>query len=208
MQAAVMVADLSGFTAMTEVHGDRLAAELGVELLDLARADSGGDRLLTKGLGDGVLVVDVDPAAVARRAFDMLHHVGTRPGHLRLRVAIHHGPVVPRDGDVYGRTINVAARLLEVISDDSVTVTAAFLEAGGDLPAVTATPRGSVALRDVRDPVEVHELVRCRDGHLEVVDPTCRMRLDPRDPTVVWRRSSEGDVAYCSPSCARGEGGR
>lgn len=204
MRAAVMIADLSGFTAMTEVHGDQMAAELGAELLDLAGTDSGDARLLTKGLGDGVLVVDKDPAAVARRAFDMLHHVGTAPRHLRLRVAIHHGPVVSRGGDVYGQSINVAARLVEAMPTDSVRVTGAFLGVAGDLPAVTATPRGRVALRDIRDPVEVHELMRCRDGHLEVVDPTCRMTLDPRDPTLVWRRSPGGDVAYCSLACARG----
>lgn len=202
LDAGVMAADLAGYTAMSEVHGDQLAAEVGDELLGFMRTDVGPGRVLTKGLGDGVLAVDVDPAHLARRALDLLHQVGTTPERPRLRVVLHHGPVVRRGGDVYGRTMNVASRLVEAAPDGRATATAAFVRVTTDLAGVTVGHPRRVSLRSVRDPVEVHDLVRCRDDHLDRVDPVCRMVLDPDDPTVVWVHTAAGLVAFCSTACA------
>ena len=197
-----MVADLAGYTAMSEVHGDRVAAKVGDELLEFMHTDLESGRLLTKGLGDGVLAVDVDPAHLARRALELLHEVGTTPERPRLRVALHHGPVVRRGGDVYGRTMNVASRLVESAPEGRATATGAFVRVATDLAGVTVGRPRRLSLRSVRDPVEVHDLVRCRDDHLDRVDPVCRMALDPDDPTVVWWRTAAGLVAFCSTACA------
>ena len=202
LDAAVMVADLAGYTAMSEVHGDRLAAEVGDELLGFMHAEVGPGRVLTKGLGDGVLAVDVDPAHLARRALALLHRIGTTPERPRLRVVLHHGPVVRRGGDVYGRTMNVASRLAEAALDGRATATADFVRVATDLVGVTVGRPRPVSLRSVRDPVEVHDLVRCRDDHLDRVDPVCRMALDPDDPTVLWRNRDAGLMAFCSTGCA------
>ena len=198
---AVMVADLSGFTAMSEVHGDAMAAAVGTELLDLVRRDT-TTRLLTKGLGDGVLVVDHDAQMLAGLAFEVVHVVGTTPERPRVRVALHHGPVTARSGDTFGRSINLASRLVDVAPEGRVVATQAFVDAAGPLSDVESRHHELVSLRDVSSRVAIHQLDRCRDDHLSLIDPVCRMTLDPQDPTVVRVRTAQGLTAYCSWGCA------
>lgn len=205
---AIMVADLSGFTAMSEIHGDAMAATVGTELLELVRSDT-TTRLLTKGLGDGVLVVDQDTRMLARLAFELVHAVGITPARPRLRVALHHGPVTARSGDAFGRSMNLVSRLVDVVPEGRVVATQPFVDAAGPLSDVETRHRETVTLRDVEAPVVVHHLDRCRDDHLSLVDPVCRMTLDPEDPRVVWIRTADGPAAFCSARCsARGAGSR
>lgn len=61
--AAVSFADLAGFTALTEAHGDVIAADIAERFVAVAESvmDT-GDRLV-KAIGDAVLLTSVDAAA-------------------------------------------------------------------------------------------------------------------------------------------------
>ena len=204
---AVMVADLSGFTAMSEIHGDAMAAAVGADLLDLVRHDA-TTRLLTKGLGDGVLVVDHDARMLAGLAFQLVHAVGTTPARPRIRVALHHGRVMARSGDAFGRSINLVSRLVDVVPEGRAVATQAFVDAAGPMSDVETRRQETVMLRDIASPIVIHHLDRCRDDHLSLVDPVCRMTLDPQDPTLVRVRTADGAAAFCSEDCAARAGNR
>ncbi len=108
---AIAFIDLTGFTRLTQELGDEAAAGLSLRLGDIARtvADRHDGRLI-KLLGDGALLWLPDAGrAVAATAEVMatLASAGLPNGH----AGIHHGPVIEREGDVFGRTVNMAARL-------------------------------------------------------------------------------------------------
>ena len=113
IRAAVLFADLCGYEILTEARGDSAAADVATRFAGLARAAlSGGARLL-KTLGDGVLIVAPDPAA-ARTTANCLRELVRRDADLPpVRVGVCDGTVVWRDGDVYGATVNQAARLAD-----------------------------------------------------------------------------------------------
>ena len=123
---AMVFLDLSGYTALTEERGDEAAAELAGSLATIAQATSqhhGGRPV--KWLGDGIMFHFADPAESVVAALEMVDRTppaGLPPSH----VGIAAGPVVQQDGDYFGRTVNMAARISsragpsEVLATDEV----------------------------------------------------------------------------------------
>jgi adenylate cyclase len=81
-----------------------------------------------KWLGDGVMLFFPDPARAVEAAVAMLRSLdgeGIPPAH----VGVHAGPIVFQEGDYYGQTVNVAARIGEYARPGEVLVSAEVVEA-------------------------------------------------------------------------------
>jgi adenylate cyclase len=200
-QHTFLLADLAGYTALTEAHGDERAADVAADFVHAVR------RLLTeyegeevKALGDALLLRLAsagDALALARR---IVCEVGTSHAALGVRIGVHTGTAVERDGDWFGSAVNVAARVADRAQAGEVMLTAAALAAAGG--QVEVLRRDPALLKNVRQPVELYALDL--DPHIPqslVVDPVCRMALDPDQ---AYSRISLGGHAFsfCSPECA------
>src|SRR2546423_10161632 len=111
--AVVLFADLCGYALMTEALGDRAAADVATRFANLARASLAGGARLLKTLGDGVLIVAPDRATGRATALALRERLRREPDLLPVRVGICEGPVVWREDDVFGATVNRAARLVD-----------------------------------------------------------------------------------------------
>jgi class 3 adenylate cyclase len=151
---AVAFIDLAGFTALAHERGDAAAADVALRLGDVAsRTAIAHDGRVVKLLGDGVLMRFGDTTAAVEAALEVLELLDAQdlpPGH----AGVAEGPIIGRDGDVFGRTVNLAARISDVAPGGSVYVTA---EAGEGLtdryrvePIGEATLRGIGAVRLAR----------------------------------------------------------
>lgn len=69
-----------------------------------------GGRVV-KMIGDGAMYTAVDPAAAAQIALDLAAAVAEQEDLSGARVGVAAGPVVARDGDLYGPVVNMASRL-------------------------------------------------------------------------------------------------
>ena len=145
---AMCFLDLTGYTQLTEERGDEAAADLAARLAGLVRRSAQEhDGLPVKWLGDGVMTYFRAPADAVLAALEMAEVVvrqGLPPAH----VGIHAGPVVVQDGDYFGRTVNLAARIAEYARPGEVLVSQEVVDtaAGG---AVTFTEIGPVQLKGV-----------------------------------------------------------
>jgi adenylate cyclase len=145
---AVSFLDLTGYTRLTEEQGDQAAADLAARLASLVRRSAqehGGQPV--KWLGDGVMFYFPDPGRGVLAALQMvegvaIHHLP--PAH----VGIHAGPVVFQEGDYFGRTVNIAARIAEYARPGEVLVSQEVLDAAAGTP-VTFTEIGPVELKGV-----------------------------------------------------------
>jgi len=122
---SVLFADVSGSTKLYEIVGDQ-AAHAAIDLcvrLFSALTEQHGGRVI-KTIGDEVMAIFPEAGQAARAAVDIQLGVnGMAPvGKVRLgvRIGMHHGPVVERDGDVFGDTVNLAARLTEMASKGQI----------------------------------------------------------------------------------------
>jgi class 3 adenylate cyclase len=123
-QPAVAFVDLTGFTRLTEERGDEAAAAVALRLGELATevVEVSGGRIV-KLLGDGVLLRFADPATAidgALALLDALPASGLPTGH----AGVAAGPLIVRDNDVFGRTVNLASRIADVTPDGRLFTTA------------------------------------------------------------------------------------
>jgi adenylate cyclase len=145
---AMCFLDITGYTRLTEERGDEAAADLAARLARLVRRSSqehGGTPV--KWLGDGVMFYFREPAAAVLAAVEMVEVVGSHdlpPAH----VGIHAGPVVFQEGDYFGRTVNLAARIAEYARPGEVLVSQEVVDAADGGP-VTFTEIGPVELKGV-----------------------------------------------------------
>jgi class 3 adenylate cyclase len=151
---ALAFIDLSGYASLTEERGDEVAAAAAARLQEVAEAATrhGGGRVV-KLLGDGVMLRFDDAATaigVTLDTIDAIAAAGLPPGH----AGVAAGRVVVRDGDVFGRVVNLAARIAAEAGPGETVVEEGVVVA---LPRGTASfePIGRVALKGFADPVAV-----------------------------------------------------
>jgi adenylate cyclase len=157
---AIAFVDLSGYTRLTQEHGDEVAATTTVRLGELADgiARSNGGRVV-KLLGDGVLLA-FDRARDAVVASLAIVIRAAEVGLPAVHAGVDAGGIIRRDGDVYGNTVNVAARVAGQAHAGEVLVTEAVVEATRDDPATPRfDPVGTVELKGVRGPTTLHRAV-------------------------------------------------
>lgn len=125
---AIAFVDLAGFTSLSEKAGDDVAADKAAALADTVYriAQAGGGQLM-KLLGDGAMLYFADPSVAAGTSLDLVEGID-ESGLPPARVGMAVGPVVFRDGDCYGQTVNVAARLLDRAQPRQVLVTSNVIE--------------------------------------------------------------------------------
>jgi class 3 adenylate cyclase len=154
VEPAVAFLDLTGFSSLTQERGDAIAAEMAMRLADLATQVMSTHRgRVVKLLGDGVLMHFPDVVEAVEVALEVLDRLGASdlpPGH----VGVAHGPIVARDGDIFGRTVNLAARISDVAPSGELYIPASTGQALPDrfviVPAGTATLQGVGAIELAR----------------------------------------------------------
>jgi len=152
---AICFLDITGYTRLTHERGDEAAADLAAGLGRLVHrtATERGGRPV-KWLGDGVMVYFRDPGPGVLAALEMVEGVssaGLPPAH----VGLHAGPVLFQEGDYFGQTVNVAARIAEYARPGEVLVTEEVVDAAADMGA-RFTEIGPVELKGISGPVRLH----------------------------------------------------
>lgn len=149
---AVLFIDIAGYTRFTQERGDDVAADLAATVATLVQRVSvqhGGKAI--KWLGDGVMFYFRDPGFAVTAALDMLAALGDAglpPAH----VGVHAGPVLFQQGDYFGQTVNLSARIAAYAQAGEVLVSreaAAFSRDDG----IAFAEVGAAELKGVAEPV-------------------------------------------------------
>lgn len=156
---AICFLDISGFTRLTEERGDKAAVDVARALSDVARHSSarhGGSTL--KWLGDGVMFHFPQPESAVVAALDMVDaaaDAGLPPAH----IGIHAGPVLYREGDYFGRTVNAASRIAAYAHAGEIVVSEDVVE---DNPTerITFDVIGPVSLKGLAEPLTLYRVRR------------------------------------------------
>lgn len=154
--AAMCFLDLVGYTRLTEREGDEAAARLAAHLGDLVQGSSvryGGRPV--KWLGDGVMIYFPDPAKAVHAALEMVQRLeptGLPPAH----VGVDAGPVVQQDGDYFGSTVNLAARIAIQAQASQVLVSRAVVDSVSDT-GLHFAEKGRFELKGITETMALYE---------------------------------------------------
>lgn len=191
--------DLAGFTTMTVAHGDVGAADVAERFAQLAREELGAGEVMVKSIGDAVMLAAPDPAAGLRLVSRICDRADREPAFPVLRGGLHHGPAERRGGDWFGTAVNTAARIAARAAGEQVLASRGVADVARGLGMAGAS-LGPIRLRGLPDEVELFEVVPC-SAVSRVVDPVCRMALDPA-AAVAQVAHEEHQHWFCSWSCA------
>jgi class 3 adenylate cyclase/YHS domain-containing protein len=177
--------DLAGFTAVTEVHGDREAVAILNAFRKRVREVLEPDDELVKTIGDAVMLrfADATRAVTALRTL-LQREIATDEAVLLPRAGAHHGRAVAVDGDYYGAAVNLASRVAGLAQPGQLLVTGVVADAARQLGAVI-THVGTPPLRNVSEPVDVWEVHVDAGTGDTAVDPVCHMRVATADANAI-----------------------
>jgi adenylate cyclase len=151
---AICFVDITGYTRLTQERGDDAAADLSATLARLVQRSSvqrGGRPI--KWLGDGVMLYFGEPGAGVRAALEMLDGLAAAelpPAH----VGLHAGPVLFQEGDYFGQTVNLSARIADYARQGEVLVSQAVADASSDA-GIAFADIGPVELKGVSGTVHL-----------------------------------------------------
>ncbi len=199
-----LFADLSGFTALTELHGDDDAAQLALGFVDACRQVLAAHQAVeVKTIGDAVMLRCPDAGEAIRLGLSIVHDIGDRHAFPTIRVGMHTGSAVERDGDWFGSTVNIAARVSGEAGGGQVLLTEATREAAEEMAEIHLVERGRRVLRNIKEPVSLYEALRHSVGQSVAlpVDPVCRMAVDPLHAAGSLQHGGT-TFYFCSLDCA------
>jgi class 3 adenylate cyclase len=156
---AIAFLDLTGYTTLAEEEGDEAAAELAADLATVVHeASRAYDCRPVKWLGDGVMFYFSEPESAIRSGLALMEQA-EKAIAVPARIGINAGPVIVQEGDYYGRTVNVAARIADYAGPNEVLVSDAAVRSSG-MDEDEFELVGDVPLRGVSSAVRLHRAKR------------------------------------------------
>jgi adenylate cyclase len=155
---AVVFVDLSGYTRLTEERGDEVAVGFAVILQRVSDAvAAANDGRLVKLLGDGAMLWFPDAERGLNAALSLVRALSV-DGSLPAHAGVHAGPVIERDLDLFGRTVNLASRLAEAAGPGEVLVSEAVRRTV-DSPTVRFERADGAVLKGIIEPTPLFRAV-------------------------------------------------
>lgn len=161
---AILFADVSGSTVLYEKLGDRGAlAAIESVIGELQLATSAAQGRVIKTIGDEIMAVFPDAASAARAAMDMQRRIADMPpfdgARLAIRVGFHVGPAIEEGTDVFGDTVNTAARMAGLAKAGQIITTGSAAEALPPPLLDTTRNLDAFAVKGKQDEIQVYEVL-------------------------------------------------
>lgn len=202
VERAFLIADLSGYTALTEAHGNVEAGKVVTRYLELARASIVPGASLVERVGDELVLVSEAVPPLVATAVRLRDAVEAEPLFPRIRSGLHAGRVLQQDGQFFGAALNVAARLAQHAQAGQILCTEPVAAAVAAEARFGCRPLGTVRFKNLSTPVAVFEVGVDEARRAHVIDPVCRMQVDEEaaPARLPWAGRT---FHFCSFECAR-----
>jgi adenylate cyclase len=195
---AILIADLSGYTALTEVHGPSAAADIIDTYVDLVQTSLVGNSRLHGRTGDEVLIISDAADALLATSVLLLQKAHRQPEFLQLHGALHYGRVLNRNNDYFGNTVNLTSRMASKANAGTMVCSTDFIQALNNKEVLQFHSKGKYSFKNVSEEKEVFELIIDRPDTY-YTDPICRMLVNVAQSQ--YMHPINTDILFCSQHC-------
>ena len=157
IRVAIAFADLAGYTRFTEEEGEEEALSSVERFVEGVTNTLPEDARVVKTIGDAVMVVAQDVGALVDWAVGFTLLFDERP---EPRIGVHLGTTLYRDGDYFGRDVNLTSRVVARARGGEVLVSDSVVEAVGGSSHLSFEPIGQVKLKGFDEPRQLCRAVR------------------------------------------------
>lgn len=226
-ELTVLFADIAQSTSLFEKYGDDKARSAISSVLDnLIMVSESYEGKLIKTIGDEIMCTFPSSARAMQAAIEMQESVsgnfvlGTHP--IGIRIGFHHGKVIEEDGDVYGDTVNVAARMAGFAKKDQIISNSMTLDAQQLNQQFKHRNLGKTKVKGKLLPVRIIEILWQKDtsqvtrisSALDLKLPEAaftlnlnvngrQIKMTEKSPTKIIGRGEECDIQVLAPMASR-----
>src|ERR1700756_3563821 len=160
---AVLLADVVGYSRLMGIDEERTHVQLAGYVSDLIEpkvAEFSG-RLI-RSMGDGFLVEFDSAADAVSCALEIQRELARREAEadadrrIRLRIGINTGDVIVDDRDIYGNSVNIAARLEGLAEPGETYVTRGVRDHLEGHPGLSFEDKGERRVKNIKNPIRVY----------------------------------------------------
>ena len=181
--ATILFADVFGYSRMMRADEERTLVDLRAHLAELvAPVIEQFHGRIVKTVGDGVLVEFGSAVEAVRSAVELQRGMAERNAGVpaerqqAFRIGLHLGDVIVSDDDVFGDTVNVAARLQGLAEPGSIVLSTSVYEQVRDKLALPFRDLGNRSVKNIDRPVHIYALGTAADGGTATPVPSRRKR--------------------------------
>ena len=156
---AILIADLSGYTALTETHGPGKAADMIDKFLDIIEHCLVGDSKLHQRVGDEVMIVSTSPDQLISTAIMLIQTCSNEHHFLQLHGGLHYGKVLIRNNHYFGSPVNIASRIATKANKGTFWCSSSFIKELSRPGAFTFLSIEKQSFKNVSEETDVLELV-------------------------------------------------
>ena len=194
--ATVAFVDLAGFSALTDVYGDESAIRVLRYFEELVREALGGHGPPIKWIGDEAMLGFPDPATGLQVLGRLLPACRSEPRIPLTRTGLNHGPVLRRGNDLFGSTVNVAARIAARASPGQMLATQPVADVAAE-SGIDVRPIGKIKLRSIAGRVPLYSVELTAASDPAWICPVCKMHA----PFEAYRKAAPTGPWFCSERC-------
>jgi class 3 adenylate cyclase len=195
---AILMADLSGYTALTETHGSVAAADLIDKYIGIVENCLVGDCRLHERTGDEIMVVSSSPDFLLATALMIGKNTSTEENFLQVHGGLHYGKVLQRANSYFGSAINLTSRIAAKAKAGTYWCSEEYANALSDKSMCTLISKGNHLFKNISEEKQIFELY-IEDKKTFYIDPVCRMLI--LDPGIAIPHPIEDEQYFCSPDC-------
>lgn len=197
---ALLMADLSGYSALTEVHGADSALSTIKKYESLAHKAITGKAKLLERVGDELLIVSPNAYDIAVTTKQLVAFALTEPDFLPVHAGVHYGKVLESEGRLFGNAINITARVAAKAPEGKILCTDDFISNLQPAADFNFLPLKKIYFKNMIKPVTVAEMITNHNHmHSMYIDPVCHMQVEDPD---IFHYTFMGEVYhFCSVKC-------
>jgi adenylate cyclase len=197
-EVAILMADLAGYTALTEAHGASSAADLIDKYLEIVKNCLVDDCELQERTGDEVMIISSSPDQLLSTALMLIQTTHMEHNFLQLHGGLHYGKLLERNNSYFGTSLNLTSRIASIANPGTFWCSDQFINALSKKDLFNIQPKGKHSFKNLSEENELYELVPETEKILHI-DPVCRMLIVNYEKAISHPIIS--DLYFCSKEC-------
>jgi len=197
---AILIADLSGYTALTETHGALSAADLIEGFIEIVEGSLVGDSRVCERKGDEVMIISDSADMLLGTGYAILQNSAGKVNFLQVHGALHWGKILERNNHYFGHTLNVTARIASRAKPGTFWCSDQFMHQLSKNTSFVLEPCGKHAFKNVSAETDLYEL-SVGGNETFSIDPICRMIIHDKEGSI--RHPDSPSIFFCSENCRK-----
>jgi len=195
---AILIADLSGYTALTEAHGPATAADLIDKYIEIVNSCLVGESVLHQQVGDEVVVISSSADHLLFTTEILVNKLSGENYFLQPHGALHYGLLLTRKNNYFGTALNLTSRMASKASSGNFLCSTEFLEALSEKTQPKVESIGAHSFKNVSEEKELFQLNFETQSGISI-DPVCRMLIRKTEAAI--KHPATPNLFFCSKEC-------